>query len=121
MFGISTIQNVSGSDVEVSDAGLVGAAGMELIGLELRAMDDTDAHIVGGDYDRFGPSAIALPQSIARAESSVTLIGVRVDPGASGSADGISLSFRGSDGSGEVETLIAMHVVPADQVCEMAP
>ncbi|WP_404313159.1 hypothetical protein LG314_04890 [Agrococcus terreus] len=119
VFGISAIQNVSGSEVEASDAELFGADGMELIGLELRAPDDPDASIVGGDYDRYGPVAIALPQSLAEAESYVTLIGVHVEPGAGGSADGMSLSFRGSDGAGRVETRIRMEVVPSGEVCEM--
>lgn len=119
VFGISAIQNVSSADVEVSDARLVAADGMELIGLELRPMSDPDAHIVGLEYDRYGPDAMALPQSIEEAEAYVTLIAVRVEPGASGSAEGVSLSFRGSDGSGEVQTLVSMDVVPAGDACQM--
>lgn len=92
---------------------------MELIGLELRSLNDSNANIVGGDYDRFGPSAIALPQSMANAETYLTLIGVRVEPGASGSADAMALSSRGGDGVGCVETRIAMQVVPAGQACQM--
>jgi len=117
VFGISAIQNVSSSAVEIGDAALVDPGGMELLGLELRATDDPDAYIVGFDYDRFGPSAVALPHQMAGGETAVTLVGVRVAPGASGSADGVTLSFRGNGGGGAVETRIAMQVVPAGEVC----
>lgn len=119
VFGVSSLRNVSGSEVEVSDAQLVNADGMELLGLELRPMDDADANIVGLDYAIYGPDAVALPHVLVSGESAVALVGVRVEPGASGSAEAMTLSFRGQGGDGAVETGIAMQVVPAGAVCEL--
>lgn len=119
VFGISGMRNASVSTAEVTDVQLVDADGMELIGFELRPMDDEDAHVVGLDYDRFGPSAVVLPHEMAGGEEVVTLVGVRVAPGTSGSADAIALSFRGDDGAGEARTLVAMQVVPAGEACDV--
>lgn len=116
-FGISGIRNVSGTDAQVIAAELVNTVGMELIGLELRPNADQDAHVVGLDYDRYGPEAILLPQSLSGGSDYLTLVGVRAAPGSSGSADAIVLSFRGSDGDGTTQPLIRMEVVPADEAC----
>lgn len=118
-FGISGIRNASGNDAEVVAAELVDAEGMELIGLELRPYADQDAHLVGLDYDRYRPQAVVLPQSLSGASDYVTLVGVRVPPGSSGSADAIALSFRASDGDGTTQTLIRMEVVPTDAACRL--
>lgn len=49
----------------------------------------------------------------------VTLVGVRVAPGASASADGVGLCFAGSRGAGAAQTLITMEVVSAGDVCRL--
>lgn len=118
VFGISGIRNASGSDAEVVGAELVNAEGLELIGLEMRPYEDQDAHLVGLDYDRYGPEALVLPQEMSGATDYVTLVGVRAEPGSSGSADAIALTFRASDGDGTAQTLIRMEVVPADGDCQ---
>lgn len=90
-FGLSGIENATAGELVVVGAELIGAEGVELLGLELRPMQDESAHIVGLDYEAFGPAAIREPIRVPAGASRVVLVGLRLDGAAAGSAQALRL------------------------------
>lgn len=110
--------NASASVIEIVDSEFVEDHGLELLAVELASMDDVDAHVVGMDYDRFGPSESAGETTIAAGEDRVVLLGVRVTGDATGSAAAVRLRSVTADGAmHSLDTGIAIEVVPHGQVC----
>lgn len=118
VIGVSSIANDSAEEIALTDAELVGADGVELIGLEPRELDDPDANVVGMSYEQFGPGPLGAPLSFPPASARLLLVGLRSTDASEGSADALRLEYGARYGAASaVHTAIAMRVVPEGTSC----